>query len=118
MADEKDQLKLFNPIVPEPYGGKPPSVNTDTSRAAAESIQAVLNPLQAKVMHWIRSQGEKGSTCDEAEVALKMKHQTCSARIRELALKESILPSGMRRRTRSGRKAIVYVAPEFHPDIV
>jgi hypothetical protein len=115
---KNDQLKLFNPIVRDPYNGKAPSVDVDTSRDAASAIQGFVNPLQAKVLHWVRSQGVNGSTCDEAEVALNMRHQTCSARIRELALKERILDSGIRRRTRSKRKAIVYVTPEHHPDIV
>jgi len=118
VRDKKDQLRLFNPLRADPYGGKAPSVDTDTSRDAADSIQGVLNAMQSRVLHWIRTQGTDGSTCDEAEVALAMKHQTCSARIRELSLKERILDSGMRRRTRSNRKAIVYVVPEFHPDIV
>lgn len=112
------QLKLFNPVRPDPYGGKAPSVRVDTSRDAANSMQAALSSLQAHVFHWIQAQGEHGSTCDEAEEALRMKHQTCSARIRELALKERILDSGERRPTRSGRNAVVYVIPEHHPDIV
>ena len=108
------QQKLF----PDPYGGKAPSVNVDTSRDAADSIQAVLGPLQQRVLRYVASCGANGTTCDQAEETLGMRHQTCSARIRELVLKDRILNSGDRRKTRSGRNAIVYVLPEHHPDIV
>lgn len=47
-------------------------------------------------------------TCDEVEIVTGLKHQTASARIRELALKGLIKDSGKRRLTRSGRKAVVY----------
>lgn len=102
----------------DPYGGKAPSVNVDTSRSAAASIQGVLSSLQAKVLGWIRSRESDGATCDEIEAELNMKHQTASARIRELVLKDRVCDSGMRRKTRSKRKAVVYVVPEHHPDIV
>jgi len=106
-------------VRPDPYGGKAPAVKgSETSQAAARSIQAVLNPLQAKVLRYIRSCGAHGSTCDQAEEALDMKHQTCSARIRELVLKEKILDADCKRPTRSGRKATVYVTPEHHVDII
>jgi hypothetical protein len=112
------QQSLFGTLRPDPYGGKAPSVDTDTSRDAAASIQAVLGPLQQRVLRHVANCGAAGTTCDAAEEALGMKHQTCSARIRELVLKDRILDSGERRRTRSGRNAIVYVVPEHHPDIV
>jgi len=64
------------------------------------------------MLGWVRSKGNDGSTCDEAEEGLDMKHQTASARLRELVLKEFIVDSGMRRRTRSGRGARVYVVLE------
>lgn len=114
--DEK--FKPMNDLRVDPYGGKAPSVDVDTSRDAAASIQGVLNSMQSKVLGWIRSRGDDGATCDEVEAALEMKHQTASARIRELVLKDRICDSGMRRKTRSKRKAIVYVLPEFHPDIL
>ncbi len=50
-----------------------------------------------------------GSTCDEAEEALDMTHQTCSARFHDLAKEGRLTDSGRKRVTRSGRPAIVYV---------
>jgi hypothetical protein len=43
-----------------------------------------------------------------------MRHQTCSARIYELHRKQWIHDSGRRRRTRSGRDAIVWAVTEQH----
>lgn len=81
---------------------------TDTSREAAASIQHDLGRLQAMVMRYVRQCGERGCTCDEAEVALNLTHQTCSARFHDLHHKDVIVDHGIRRKTRSGRKAIVW----------
>jgi hypothetical protein len=48
-------------------------------------------------------------TCDEVEVICKLRHQTASARIRELFVQSRIKDSGQRRLTRSNRTAIVWV---------
>ena len=47
------------------------------------------------------------STCDEAEIALAMNHQTCSARFSELKRDGLITPAG-RRKTRTGSSAQVW----------
>ena len=61
--------------------------------------------LRAKILGLITTQP---STCDEAEVHFEMRHQTASARIRELCELGRIEDSGARRPTRSGRDAIVW----------
>ena len=50
-----------------------------------------------------------GATCDEIEIALGMSHQTASARMRDLSRAKLILDSGAKRKTRTGRNAIVRV---------
>jgi hypothetical protein len=113
----------------DPYGGRAPHNDTGTSKGASASIQAVLGPLQQRVLRYIDSCGAKGATCDETEEALDMRHQTASARIRELSLKDKILlievgakPDGTKRyqtrATRSKRQARVYVTPRHHPEII
>ena len=90
---------------------------TETSKDAAESIKPQINRLCAEVLRAIRM-SPYGMTCDEAEQTLAMAHQTCSARFRDLATCEppSIikcqLPDGsyLKRKTRSGRKAFVWIA--------
>jgi Fic family protein len=54
-----------------------------------------------------------GKTCEELERITKMKHQTCSARLRDLFLEGAIVRTGIRRPTESGRMAVVWkVAPK------
>ena len=91
------------------YNGMPPHNGTDTSIAAAESISEVSSALRAQVFDWIRACGKDGATCDEIEVGLGLRHQTASARIRELVLKNRTVDSAARRLTRSARLAIVWV---------
>lgn len=78
---------------------------SDTSEAAAESVRLDAGEMRARVLGYIR---RVAATCDEIEVALGMRHQTASARIRELALLGRIVDSGIRRQTRSGRFAVVW----------
>ena len=48
-----------------------------------------------------------GLICDEAEVLLDMRHQTCSARFSDMKAKGWLEPTGQRRLTRSGSYADV-----------
>ena len=92
-----------------------PHNHTPTSKAAAESIVPVLGRLQAMILAHYQREKYRGATCDEVEAALGLKHQTCSARIRELRDKGLLVDSGYQRKTRSGRKAAVMVVPAFAP---
>lgn len=83
---------------------------TDTSDEAYASVIDEASRLRAEVHRAIRDAGDQGATCDEVEVRLAMRHQTASARVRELALRDRVVDSGTRRRTRSGRTAIVWRA--------
>jgi hypothetical protein len=99
----------------ESYGGNPPFVSgSDTSEAAAESIKPSSSTLRFKVLTFIKEAGLQGATDDEVEVALDLRHQTASARRRELVLSGHIRDSGSRRPTRSGRGATVWelIPPE------
>lgn len=118
----------MKPPVPKPIGSKeqpslfnprdmaiPAYVKTsDTSFLAAESIAPVVDFLQKKVLDVILSNGTKGMTCDEVEVAIDMPHQTASARINELMKERDERPamlfdSGSRRKTRHGQLATVWM---------
>lgn len=82
--------------------------DSDTSQAAAESLSSEdLNRLQALILAHVADRGG-GATCDEVEVGLHLRHQTASARIREMCLKDWLYDTGMRRPTRSRRTARVY----------
>lgn len=92
-----------------------PFSNPTTSKEAARSMDDQLPRLERVVLLAIRSRGKNGLTCDEAEQYTELPHTTCSARINALAKPERrlIVKSGEKRKTRSGRRADVYVTPEF-----
>jgi hypothetical protein len=93
----------------EKYPRRPGFVaGSKTSKDASDSIDS--DTLRAKVFSFIYGRG--GATCDEVEVGLGMRHQTASARIRELVLKGSLIDSGIVRQTRSGRDATVWQRKE------
>ena len=107
-------LSDYGPLFHHPTA---PHNGTETSREAAEQIKPQVNRLCSEVLRCVRS-SPHGMTCDETEQVLSLPHQTCSARFRDLALSEppSIikcqLPDGsyLKRKTRSGRRAFVWVA--------
>lgn len=86
-----------------------PHNGTDTSIAAALSKASSAQIDRERVYEFVAARGVFGATCDEAEVALGMTHQSCSPRFNELA-KTDLEVSELRRPTRSGRKARVYIA--------
>lgn len=110
----KDEPDLFTNLAPkhfpEMYPEHPGYTKTggDTSLAAAESIAPSADSIRAKIKAFIAAQAQ-GATCDEIELSLDLRHQTASARVRELVLFKEIKDSGDRRETRSGRGARVYV---------
>lgn len=90
------------------FGGIPPyEKSSQTSKEAALSIQNDAKSLRSKIFNLIAQRG--GLTCDEVEEITGMRHQTASARIRELVLENKIRDSQKKRLTRSNRKAVVYV---------
>jgi predicted ArsR family transcriptional regulator len=86
----------------------PPFSNHSTSLDAAISVAEQAVGLRTRVLRVIFE--HRGLTCDEVEQILGLKHQTVSARIRELYALERLVESGERRKTRSGRSAIVWRA--------
>lgn len=94
---------------PYPPSGAPFVAGSDTSEAAAESLEPSLNRLEAQVFSAIAARGEQGVTDDELELMTGLRHQTVSARRRTLVLKQLICDSTRRRLTRSGRSAVVWI---------
>ncbi len=90
----------------EIYRGEAPHVETDTSIEAAGSIGfSQRTKLQMRVLEAIRQQAR---TDEELQRDLGMAANTERPRRRELALLGLIEDTGKRRRTRSGRHAIVW----------
>jgi len=66
-------------------------------------------PVIEQVLYLIRFWELRGCTDDELEEWLDERHQTVSARRRELVLCGAVRDSGMKRKTRSGTLARVWV---------
>jgi hypothetical protein len=101
------------PALPvHPYrDGQVPSVKgSATSGAAALSMEPSLATKQGQVLELIRARAD-GLTDDQLERLTGWRHQTVSARRRELVLAGLVRANGQRRRTSSGRMAAVWVAP-------
>ncbi len=79
------------------------------STAAHRSVVAVKATLRRRVVEYVRARGAFGATSDEIESGLGLPHQTVSARITEAKAAGDLVPSGLRRPTRSGRNAAVLV---------
>lgn len=96
----------------------PPHNGTPTSREAAESMRDHVNRLRKVVLDAFREAGSRGLTCDELEVITDLSHQCASPRMIENARAGLIVEARdadgepVRRRTRSGRAAQVWVAVE------
>lgn len=87
-------------------GDVPYEVQSDTSAAAAHAISDdSLARLEAEVYAAIVARPQ---TCDAIEAATGLAHQTVSARIRGLVLRDHIIDSGARARTRHGRPAVIW----------
>jgi len=90
-------------------GGVPFVTGSDTSEAAAEGVAVRVPALRARIMALFELHTE-GLTCDDVEALTGKRHQTVSARIRELVQAARIFDTGARRVTRSGASARVYCA--------
>lgn len=85
----------------------PPGTSLEAHKSQKDKAPADVSKILAYI---IRGDRSKGATCDEIEVALSLSHQTASARVRDLFKAGSIRDSGIRRNTRTGRKATVWGA--------
>jgi hypothetical protein len=92
-------------------GAEMPKSNlfNEESREAAESIAKSAPALRYRIESWFFSRGLEGATSDEVLVHFDVAYQTGSARVTELKQAGKIVPSGRRRRTRTGRWAAVLV---------
>ena len=90
--------------------GIPYVKGSETSRAAADSIKHSAPSDKTRVFQFIVQCGKYGATDDEIESALNMRHQSASARRRNLELAGAVIKTDRKRKTRSGRSAYVYTA--------
>ena len=89
---------------------------SETSFDAGEAIKPKINRLCRIILDAIEA-SPQGLHCDQTEVITGINHQTCSPRFKELkdCIPPEIIPRRLpdgsieRRKTRSGRRAVVYV---------
>jgi len=86
-----------------------PTNGTDTSNAAAKSMEPHLERCERMVMDCVRGWGDDGLTTDMIEMMTGLPHQNCSARVYSLVKRGLLRDTGQRRPTRTGRMARVYV---------
>ena len=102
-----EHLPLFDQ---QPYGGTPPHVkDSDTSWEAALRVAGSAGSVRRRVFRYITSCLHYGTTDEEIEIELELRHQTASARRRELVILGLVIDSGKRRPTSSGCTATVWV---------
>lgn len=103
--DETGGLPLFDR---HPYAGRTPRVRgSDTSEAAGDSALPNAGTVRRRVYDAILG---RPRTDEEIERLLGLRHQTASARRRELVLLGLVEDSLRRRQTSSGRFATVWKA--------
>jgi hypothetical protein len=90
----------------------PYQAHSPTSRAAAAAILPHAGTERSRVLAYIRGHGTIGATDDECQVMLGMNPSTQRPRRIELWTQGWIKDSGFKRATRSGRKAVVWVATD------
>ncbi len=92
-----------------PYNAHPPFVQgSDTSLLAATQIQSSAKTLRQVVLDYLKRLGYLGATDEEICEALDMAGNTVRPRRRELELSGQVRKTELRRKTRSGRLAVVW----------
>jgi|TARA_R110000824_G_scaffold219564_2_gene406506 hypothetical protein len=89
------------------YGGNPPHQDSKTSKSASDSIKSSVGNLHKKVLSYF-SHGV-GWTDEEIQILTQLPPNTARPRRRELVLMGKLKNSGKFRKTKSGRKAIVWI---------
>lgn len=92
------------------YPDAPGHRGVETSIAAAQALAPKLGPLQRMAEKAIREAGKGGLTADELAERLDKDRYSIQPRTSELRRKGLIRDSGQRRKNRTGKQAIVWVA--------
>ena len=94
----------YTAIGPAPHNGSPTSVEAANSWAPEN-----LNRLRKATWDYLVERGEYGATDQEMQAYLDLPNQSQTPRRWELVRAGLVMNSGRRRKTLSGRSAIVWV---------
>lgn len=97
------------------YPETPGHRGVETSIEAGESIAPIVGTIRNQVLAVIGDARSKGATGDDIADALDLLVFQVRARTSELRADKRIVDSGQRRLGASGRRAIVWVLPEYAP---
>jgi len=97
------------------YPDEPGHRGVDTSIEAADAIAPKCGRLQRMALAAITQAGWVGLTTDELTHRLGLERYTIQPRTSELRLMGKIIDSRQRRKNRTGKKAIVWIVPEYRP---
>jgi hypothetical protein len=112
--NEETNLGDVNPEVVKPTQHHvPPSNGVPTSNEAAKAIEPVAQRQRDILFRYVCDQIVHGTTNQEAEEALGMPAQTITPRMLEIRKEGLVTDSGLKRLTRSGRKAIVWIDARY-----
>jgi len=85
---------------------------SETSESSAGGIASVSGAKRRAVYQAIVASGDDGMTDEEMQDATGMAPNTQRPRRVELVRDGSVIDSGIRRNTKSGRKAVVWTRPQ------
>lgn len=91
----------------------PPSNGTQTSNEAAAAIEPVAQRQRDVLYAFVCDRYVYGTTNQEAEEDLGYPAQTITPRMLELRKEGLVVDSGLKRLTRSGRRAIVWIDARY-----
>ncbi len=85
--------------------------HSETSKRAWDDYDSA--PLKDRIKNVLSNLRDYGATIDELSFLTGKVQGTISARMRELEDEKMVVKTNMRRETRSGREALVYVLPRY-----
>jgi hypothetical protein len=97
------------------YPHNPGHRGIETSVVAAEALAPKRPKVSSLVLGAIRGAGSWGLTTDECCETLEMDRFTVQPRTSELRAQRLVADSGRRRKNRTGKSAIVWIAAEHMP---
>lgn len=98
------------------YPDAPGHRGIETSIEAADAVAPKTGRLQRLTLEAITASGANGLTADEAAEAVGLDRWSIQPRVSELRAKRLIADSGQRRRNATGKRAIVWVLPQYVPE--
>lgn len=106
-ADDDDQGRLNLWALPAHV------LESETSREAATKIKNSAPHIRGRVYDLIKASRRYGRTDEEVQIMMALNPSTQRPRRVELVRAGAVFDSGRKRKTKSGRRAVVWIAAQF-----